>query len=30
MDCLHKLGTLAGQRDVKDAHFARAFDLPPT
>jgi hypothetical protein len=30
MDCLHKLGTLAGQRDVKDAHFARAFDLPQT
>jgi len=28
MDYLHKLGTLGGKRDVKDAHFARAFDLP--
>jgi hypothetical protein len=30
MEYLHKLGTLAGKRDVKDAHFGGAFDLPPT
>jgi hypothetical protein len=27
MAYLHKLGTLAGQRDVKDEHFDRVFDL---
>jgi predicted acylesterase/phospholipase RssA len=30
MEYLHKLGTLAGNRDVKDAHFGRAFDLAQT
>jgi hypothetical protein len=30
MDCLHKLGTLAGKRDVKDAHFAQMLDLSQT
>ena len=30
MEYLHKLGTLAGKRDVKDAHFGRAFDLAQT
>jgi hypothetical protein len=28
MEYLHRLGTLGGQRDVKAAHFDRAFDLP--
>lgn len=30
MEYLHRLGTLAGKRDVKDAHFGSAFDLAQT
>jgi len=30
MTYLHRLGTLAGKRDVKEAHFPRVFDLPQT
>jgi hypothetical protein len=28
MDLLHRLGTLAGERDVKPGDFAAHFDLP--
>jgi predicted acylesterase/phospholipase RssA len=28
MEYLHTLGSLGGKRDVKDAHFDHAFDLP--
>ena len=30
MEYLHKLGTLAGKRDVKGAHFSQVFDLAQT